>query len=373
MRRTIAGILFLISLGISYLIDQPLSILLSGLTTEMLTGFFLIITEFWLVILVLYILPLVLLIHRKKYAILPFLSASLLVASLFSYLLKEALQRQRPYETLHFIPLVFEHSLSFPSGHATIAFAALPFLFFLFKKERWYFFTFAVLVAISRLYLGVHYLSDVVFGAGLGFAIGYFILHIYDKNVGKNKTDFEIEWNRQCTHIFTGTLIVLLVAIGYIKPIYLVPIIIVGFLLALLVKKKKHPFLTWFLDRMDRPSNLPGAGALTFFIGVTLTLLIFPQPASLIGVLIFSFGDALSTLWGKKHGKTRHLFNPHKTIEGTIAGVIVGFLVAVPFFPWYAALGAAVIAMIVESLPFVDDNLTVPLAASAALLAIAMI
>jgi undecaprenyl-diphosphatase len=369
MRRSIAGILFLLSLGISYLLDQPLALLLAGLSHEVLTGFFLIITEFWLVILVLYVLPLALLIHRKKFAFLPFLASSLLIGSLFSFLLKAALQRHRPYETLSFFPVVYEISPAFPSGHATIAFAALPFLFLLFKKERWYFFSFAVLVALSRMYLGVHYLSDVVFGAGLGFAIGYFLLHI--KECRKN--DFEKEWNRQCTHIFTGTLIVLLMATGYLKPLYLVPIIIIGFGISLLAKKTNHAVLSWFLDRMDRPSNLPGAGALTFFIGVTITLLIFPAPASLIGVLIFTFGDALSTLWGKKHGKTKHPLNPHKTIEGTVAGVVVGFLVAVPFFPWYAALGAAVIAMIVESLPFIDDNLTVPVAAAGVLLALSMI
>jgi undecaprenyl-diphosphatase len=56
---------------------------------------------------------------------------------------------------------------SFPSGHATLAFAYASMLASIYGRKR-YFYSYALLVAFSRLYLGQHYPSDLVFGAALG-------------------------------------------------------------------------------------------------------------------------------------------------------------------------------------------------------------
>lgn len=61
---------------------------------------------------------------------------------------------------------------SFPSGHATTAFAAAFVWAALMPKFRWVFFVLAVLVAVSRVYLGVHFPFDVTYGAILGTLIG---------------------------------------------------------------------------------------------------------------------------------------------------------------------------------------------------------
>ena len=61
---------------------------------------------------------------------------------------------------------------SFPSGHATTAFAA-AFLWAAFlPRFRWALYTLAALVALSRVYLGVHFPFDVTYGAILGALIG---------------------------------------------------------------------------------------------------------------------------------------------------------------------------------------------------------
>jgi membrane-associated phospholipid phosphatase len=63
-------------------------------------------------------------------------------------------------------------SSSFPSGHSATAFATAVAVGMLYPRLRIPLLTLAALVALSRVYLGVHYWSDVVAGSLLGVAIG---------------------------------------------------------------------------------------------------------------------------------------------------------------------------------------------------------
>jgi undecaprenyl-diphosphatase len=67
---------------------------------------------------------------------------------------------------------VAPHTPSFPSGHATTAFAAAAAVGAFHPRLRVPLFGLAVLVGLSRVYLGVHYALDVVAGAALGIALG---------------------------------------------------------------------------------------------------------------------------------------------------------------------------------------------------------
>jgi undecaprenyl-diphosphatase len=70
------------------------------------------------------------------------------------------------------------NSYSFPSGHACSSFAAATALVLAFPGKGGWAFVPAVLIAVSRVYLGVHYPSDVLAGAAIGAlgAWGIFIL-----------------------------------------------------------------------------------------------------------------------------------------------------------------------------------------------------
>lgn len=77
---------------------------------------------------------------------------------------------------------------SFPSSHATLAFALATVL--IAKEPRWRgrLYTLAFLIAFSRIYLGDHYPSDVIAGSILGYLIGRFVLygyHVYLASRGK--------------------------------------------------------------------------------------------------------------------------------------------------------------------------------------------
>jgi len=90
-------------------------------------------------------------------------------------LLKEIFQRIRPCNALPDVmtPIDCRGSFSLPSNHALNNFAAATFLWRLFPKFKWVFFITAFLLALSRVYLGLHYPSDIVAGAIIGSAFGY--------------------------------------------------------------------------------------------------------------------------------------------------------------------------------------------------------
>ncbi|GAO43720.1 phosphatase PAP2 family protein [Flavihumibacter petaseus] len=101
-----------------------------------------------------------------------YIGESIAVSSLFTTVLKHTVNRTRPskdYPGL-IIPESSGGSPSFPSGHTSQAFSTATALFIAYPK--WYVgvpaFGWASLVGYSRMYLGVHYPSDVAAGALLG-------------------------------------------------------------------------------------------------------------------------------------------------------------------------------------------------------------
>jgi undecaprenyl-diphosphatase len=95
------------------------------------------------------------------------------VATVLANLLKTVFDRPRPpidHPEIH--PLVdVPHSASMPSGHAAGAFAAAVAVGLVHPRLRWPLLILAALIALSRVWLGVHYLTDVLVGAALGTAV----------------------------------------------------------------------------------------------------------------------------------------------------------------------------------------------------------
>lgn len=90
-------------------------------------------------------------------------------------ILKEIFERIRPCNALSDVltPLGCTGSYSFPSNHALNNFAAAMLIYKLFPKLKWIVFITASLIAISRVYLGLHYPSDIIAGALIGIFLGY--------------------------------------------------------------------------------------------------------------------------------------------------------------------------------------------------------
>jgi membrane-associated phospholipid phosphatase len=77
---------------------------------------------------------------------------------------------------------------SFPSGHSATAFAFFMALTFMNPKYKVYFLIAAFLVAVSRIVLMQHYLSDVLIGSAIGSFTAYWIYYAYYLQANTIKT-----------------------------------------------------------------------------------------------------------------------------------------------------------------------------------------
>lgn len=90
--------------------------------------------------------------------------------ALNNLVIKNLVARPRPYSTLEALEILVEPlgSYSFPSGHSCASFAAATALTLVFGKKGAWAFLPAALIALSRVYVGVHYPTDILCGAAVG-------------------------------------------------------------------------------------------------------------------------------------------------------------------------------------------------------------
>ena len=116
------------------------------------------------------------------------LGVILVVAMILQYLinggiLKHLFERVRPCNVDTTVELLIKRpkGFSFPSGHSSAAFCAVGVLYGAkINRLLWPAFILACLIAFSRLYLYVHFPTDVLAGALCGFLIGYGVLRAFD-------------------------------------------------------------------------------------------------------------------------------------------------------------------------------------------------
>ena len=161
------------------LMDVEVSNWLHARAIPALTAVLLVVTEIHrpLGIIIMALLCALLLLWRRRWYSLLILLLAVPGGLLINLLLKDIYQRARP---VFDDPLAIVHSYSFPSGHAvgsTVFYGVIAvFIFQTAGNRPWRFggFLFAglmiILVAFTRVYLGVHYLSDVVAGILEGLA-----------------------------------------------------------------------------------------------------------------------------------------------------------------------------------------------------------
>lgn len=110
-------------------------------------------------------------------------------------LLKNFFGRSRPF-LIYDLPVIIKlpPSFAFPSGHASMTFAVAGVFYFVGHRYRWHMLAFACYVAFSRVYLNVHFFSDIAGGAALGILVAYTTVryvgpalrrHVFDRHYRK--------------------------------------------------------------------------------------------------------------------------------------------------------------------------------------------
>lgn len=94
-----------------------------------------------------------------------------------------------PFENLK------ETSVSFPSGHTASSFAAATGIFYISKKKGIFAYILAALIAFSRLYIHVHYPSDVIGGIFVGIIFGLLACVFAFKVFGKLLDNINAKFN----------------------------------------------------------------------------------------------------------------------------------------------------------------------------------
>lgn len=106
------------------------------------------------------------------------ITALIITVLITEFLVKPIFMRERPYmlNPEHILLVSEPFGSSFPSGHTSTSFAAAVQFFGINKKTGIAALLFAALIGFSRLYLYVHFLTDVICGAILGTILGLLVM-----------------------------------------------------------------------------------------------------------------------------------------------------------------------------------------------------
>ena len=197
----------------------------------------------------------------------------------------------------------------------------------------------------------------------------------------KNSSDFSLELRRQLVHAMGIFTIPVIFYFGKTFSLVLMGIIILNFIVLAAyklekIKRKKNIFLDelafienlfeeHIYSKFERKESFPMKGAIMFYLGAFLTLLIFSEQLAAAGIAVLAIGDSVSTLVGKKFG--RHKIFENKTLEGSLGFFISSALVLLFFVSPERALLAAFVGAFAEAFGKIDDNLSVPIATAVAL------
>jgi undecaprenyl-diphosphatase len=133
----------------------------------------------------LFILFLFLVSNYKKYwkMVVEAIIAAVLTKFVLVEIIRKIWFRPRPFFSLNFVPLINQSAeeASFPSGHASFYFALSTIVYLYNKKLGIIFYIASILIILARVFVGVHWPSDVLVGAILGILMGWILNKLFKK------------------------------------------------------------------------------------------------------------------------------------------------------------------------------------------------
>lgn len=126
-----------------------------------------------LIILALFFIFLIKKWQEKIYYFSLFALSLILSRGVITEIIKFSIKRQRPFAALDIQSLIKDSGYAFPSGHATLFFALALSVFYMNRKWGFRFFAGAALISLARVYVGVHWPSDILVGALIGLVCAF--------------------------------------------------------------------------------------------------------------------------------------------------------------------------------------------------------
>lgn len=171
------GLLGLILFLIILKYDLAISLIINSWRTPWLDSIMFFVEKVSMPVIVL--VPFIFVLMNKKWRTVKNWTISLLGAYAISLLIKTIVARERPFSlgldtpTELIEPGYNTWDFSFPSNHASTSWASFFFIPGRFWRISWI--LICVLIMFSRVYFGLHYLSDVIFGAVIGIMVSYLL------------------------------------------------------------------------------------------------------------------------------------------------------------------------------------------------------
>jgi len=155
----------------------------SGFHSPLLDTFMVLITEKAYIPILLIMIPAFVRDIKKASIVFLLCVIAFAIGDVSSSMLKHLFKRPRPCHTLIGVRLLVGcgHSFSMPSSHTVNAFAVVMTFSHFFRRYTIPMFTTATAVALSRIYVGVHYPSDVLAGAAWGCVVAGGVIFLYNK------------------------------------------------------------------------------------------------------------------------------------------------------------------------------------------------
>jgi dolichol kinase len=195
-------------------------------------------------------------------------------------------------------------------------------------------------------------------------------------------SSLRFEARRKGWHMVSGVLFTPLIV--YTNLVYATILMLVAALFILILEVLRlswgiHlPFWSRQLERTRRAHEVISWASISFLATIVILIWLAPLPVALAAAAQLALGDGVSALVGKPLGRHKIWFNRDKSWEGSGAGFLAGAVGAFAILAWYywqqgAAFDASLLvlvcivgsffAMLAESLPRFEDNVTVPLLA----------
>lgn len=199
----------------------------------------------------------------------------------------------------------------------------------------------------------------------------------------------DLETRRQAVHLFSGLFFAAIVYMSTLGEgfVFLGIAAILTFMFTKLIKRgKKVPFFSWLVNKTERKGKPPASGVTWYFLGVLLIFVasVYAGVAKeyvVAAMLIVAIGDSICTGLGRKIGKKKLPRTQTKSYGGSVVGFGAAFFGAAFMLKLVlptteamiiAGVGAFVGMLAEAYLTMIDDNLSIPVAAWLAMVAVAM-